>query len=284
MWRFLGSAGPPWYREGIADLLATHLWKDGTMQINQIPLDKVVVPDWGRIKLIREAVQAGSSYTIREVMDLSARRFSGVDAYAWSWALCAFLDGHPDWRPAFRDLGNQTQRPANEFNGRLLSRLGARPRPVVEAWQLFLHELDYGYLVREDVITYEPCERTIDDRLRVKTSVGWQSTGVRVDAGRAYRIAATGRFALNDRPQPWMCEAGGVTIRYHRGRPLGMLMMAIRDETESSITALASPTHVGMHRVIRPDRDGVLFLRINEPAGQRADNEGELLVSVASAR
>ena len=53
---------------------------------------------------------------------------------------------------------------------------------------------------------------------------GWQSSGVRVDAGKSYRLRAAGRYQVADRPQPWPCEPGGVSIRYYRGRPLGILL------------------------------------------------------------
>ena len=57
--------------------------------------------------------------------------------------------------------------------------------------------------------------------------------------------------------------------------------MAIRDEvTSGRLTPLANPQAVGRERVFRSERSGEMFLRINEPAGQRADNAGQLSVRI----
>ena len=282
MYRFLGGAGPAWYREGIADMLATHEWENGELTINQIPLDKRDVPDWGRIKVIREAVDVGRGMTIEEVMELSSRRFFRVDAYAWSWALCAFLDGHPRWRSAFRNLKSLATRRAQEFNGQLLKQLRTGP-PVQEAWQVYLSELDYGYRVAEDFIWYDPPPTGADGEIPVASNRGWQSTGIHMERGQIYQLRATGRYRLNDQDPPWTSEAGGITLEYYRGRPRGMLLMAIRGQVGDTATPLSDPQPLGLEQRVRPSRSGVLFVRINESAGQLSDNRGSLQLVVQPA-
>ena len=61
---------------------------------------------------------------------------------------------------------------------------------------------------------------------------GWQSSGVWLEAGKSYHVTASGRYQIaaeksNDGEKAWPCEPGGVTIEYHDGRPLGMLLGAM---------------------------------------------------------
>src|SRR5262249_14224219 len=37
MFTVLRGCGPPWYSEGMAELLATHRWADGRLQLNRFP-------------------------------------------------------------------------------------------------------------------------------------------------------------------------------------------------------------------------------------------------------
>jgi hypothetical protein len=114
------------------------------------------------------------------------------------------------------------------------------------------------------------------------TDHGWQSTGFQLEAGKKYRITATGRYVLASSPKPMPCEAGGVTIHYCRGNPLGMLMGGVADlEGESPlITPLVMPQPIGLEGEIEPAAGGTLYLKINEPASGLAANSGTLNVMI----
>ena len=63
---------------------------------------------------------------------------------------------------------------------------------------------------------------------------GWQSSGVWLEAGKTYHVAASGRYQIaveknGDGEKAWSCEPGGVTIEYHDGRPLGELLGAVEE-------------------------------------------------------
>ncbi len=47
------GCGPPWYMEGMAELMGTHRWQDGQLQLAYFPRRRDEVPQWGRIKMIR---------------------------------------------------------------------------------------------------------------------------------------------------------------------------------------------------------------------------------------
>ena len=77
--------------------------------------------------------------------------------------------------------------------------------------------------------------------------------------------------------QPWPCEPGGVTLEYHNGRPLGILLAA----TDAS---LAQPFAVGLGSTIEPTESGTLYLRVNDSAGRLDDNRGTLTATIEAMR
>jgi hypothetical protein len=114
------------------------------------------------------------------------------------------------------------------------------------------------------------------------TDRGWQSTGYRLEAGKHYQLTASGRYQIVGGSKPWACEAGGVTIRYAGGRPLGMLLAGVTDwEGEApSLTPLATPQPIGLAGELEPAATGTLYLKINEPSSGLADNTGTLSVMI----
>jgi hypothetical protein len=282
MARWLGGTGPPWYMEGMAELLATHRYDEGRLTLGVMPASKEEVPEWGRILLVRQAVAAGKARTLDQVLALPPRQFRDVDAYAWSWAAATLLNGHPQWHERFRRLPARAAWDPARFHRQWSLDLQPDRAALEEAWQLLIHQLDYGYDVAE--------EQVIERRARpwrqrataqVDSRQGWQSTGLRLESGRRYQISARGRYQLNQQTPTWFSEAGGITIRYHQGRPLGMLLAAVRpDAGPLRSTALLEPRPLGLQVEWVPERSGELFLRINEPAGQLGDNQGSLQVEV----
>jgi hypothetical protein len=73
-----------------------------------------------------------------------------------------------------------------------------------------------------------------------------------------------------------------VTFRYYQGRPLGMLLAAVRTDqfTGTELTGLASPIPIGAGATITAPRTGTLYLCINEAPGGLGDNSGTLSVQV----
>jgi hypothetical protein len=100
-----------------------------------------------------------------------------------------------------------------------------------------------------------------------------------------YRLTASGRYQVAKEPKIWWCEPGGVTIRYYQGRPLGILLAAVRPDQPAagSTSALLKPTVIGLGATLSPPESGTLFLKINDSAGELDDNAGELKVEVRPA-
>ena len=79
-----------------------------------------------------------------------------------------------------------------------------------------------------------------------------------------------------------------MTIDYHDGRPLGMLLGAIdsRDERAAGGEPDRSPNPVaiGLHATLKPTASGTLYLRVNDSAGKLDDNRGTLTVKIEATR
>jgi hypothetical protein len=78
-----------------------------------------------------------------------------------------------------------------------------------------------------------------------------------------------------------MSEANGITLKYHKGQPIGKLLAAVTDEGKSGgLSPLVKPLALGNRGEIQPEREGVLYLRVNDSPAELADNTGQLNVTV----
>ena len=168
-------------------------------------------------------------------------------------------------------------------------------RNLQAEWQAYVATLDYGYDFERMAIDFQPrqaARRQAAQRSTIAADRGWQSSGVWLEAGKSYRVSGErplpnrGR-TTSDGAQTWPCEPGGVTIEYHDGRPLGMLLGAIVERR--------SGDGRGRHVVCQADRDwprharssrrasGTLYLRVNDSAARLDDNRGTLDESTSRA-
>jgi len=319
----LGACGPPWYMEGMAELLATHDWTDGHLRTNVMPPSAEAVPHWGRVKLIRDAFDERRAMPLKRVVEYPLSAHRETEPYAWCWAAAILLDRHPAYREIFRRLSDHVTRA--DFNARFYRAVGDRWPELAAQWQVFIDGLDYGYDIPRAVIDFSPGRRLPADgaTVEVATDRGWQNSGWRLEPGRTYRLTGRGRFTLAPRavsrgdgspssatlwpdggslPEPadsiaalqagWPCEANGVTIRYHAGRPLGMLLAAVQpasptsdgdappDQTTPTVTPLLWPVAIGLNGEIKPSVRGTLMLKINDSPVELAGNRGQLSVRV----
>ncbi len=282
-WQLKG-AGPPWYMEGTAELMGTHLWKDGRLQLAYFPRDRAEADHWGRIKMVRTEYVEGRGLSLEQIAAYGPTAHLRNEPYGWCWAAAAFLDGHPDYARRFRQLPAHVRDSASSFAAAFQKMYEGDRRQLDEQWQLFVVNLDYGYDLQREAILYEPVTTFNEDAVTVtiRADRGWQSTGLQVLAGSTYLLQASGRYQIGSEPKVWWCEPGGVTIRYHHGLPLGMLVAAVSDQTQplAAVTPLAHPEPVGLARKLEFTAGGTLFLRINDAPAGLADNAGQLQVEI----
>jgi hypothetical protein len=280
----LGGAGPPWYMEGTAELLATHSWRAGQLDLRHFPMSKEDTPHWGRIKIIRDDLKAGEGKSISQVLQYGEEAHLNVEPYAWCWAAASFFETHPLCRESFHQLRLHARELDTGFSQRFRESLAPHWSALERQWQVFVFGLDYGFQFDREVIQPRLAQPlpAAGATVEVVADRGWQSSGYRLQQGVRYRITATGRFQVADTPRVWWCEPNGVTIRCHRGQPLGILLGAVVDEGQppQGLTPLVQPDVIGQQLENEVDRSGTLYLRINESGRELADNAGKLLVRV----
>lgn len=277
---------PVWYLEGMAEYFAAHQIDDeGRARFRVMPTSARDFAGFGRILTIRDNVAAGHPKSVSDILAFEPRDFRSNDCYAWSWALCAFLDGTPEFQTRFRQLNNLIH--GNQFRATAEKFFGADQRELATEWTLFLHHLQYGYDLSRAAIEFQtgsPFSKTDTERIvQVQSDRGWQSSKLQLTAGQQYEVTAVGQFTLADTPKPWLSEPQGVSIRYFGGYPIGMLVGCIHSD-EGAIAGNEEP----MLRVIPLGRqtqfespvNGTLYLRLNDAWNSLADNRGQVEVTI----
>jgi hypothetical protein len=278
--------------EGIAELMATHRLDEesGQLTLRIMPRDRREVPMLGRIKLIQDAVAAGRAITFPAVMQIDNRRQLGNEEYAWTWAASIFLDLHPRYSHRFRQLKQHIL--DMNFNAIVRREYNADWDNLTAEFQAFVSTLDHAYDFKRmtiDMKRGEPLANTAR-MVEVTADRGWQSSGAWLEAGKSYQVKASGRYQIAQEQidgelRPWPCEPGGVTIEYHDGRPLGMLIGAIvgQGAGDSPLAGFAAPIDIGLSAILNPEASGTLYFRVNDSAARLGDNRGTLSVSIEPA-
>ena len=284
MFNLFGTHAPPWYMEGMAEFLATHRWQDGRLELPYFPRSREEVPKLGRIDIVQTDFANRHAKQLADLQTFESPAFAKVEPYGWSWAAVAFLDGHPRYRDRFRQLVSLLKTPI-EFNTRFWDSFGDDVPQLREEWQAFVADIDYGYDFKRTIIDFTPGKppKSAATNVSVNADQGWQNTGVRLEAGKTYKLQAAGRYQVAGKPVPWMSEPGGVSIRYVHGKPLGVLLAVVRPETSTNrVSAFLKPIVVGLGTSISPLESGTLYLKINDSAGELSDNSGRVDVKITA--
>jgi hypothetical protein len=114
--------------------------------------------------------------------------------------------------------------------------------------------------------------------LKLESDRDWQSTGLAFRKGQSLTLTCSGRYAVHDRPSPWVSEPSGITIDYYRGRPLGEVI-AMLVSTDGQFASRRIPVGTGCS--ITFPWDAELWLQINDSAASRAGNSGAAEVRIA---
>lgn len=281
--RKYGNNAPPWLMEGIAEWLGTHSWNSvtGELQLGVVPNSKSEVPYWGRMKIIREALDEGTAPSIETIMRYGNSAHREVEAYAWSWAAVLFFREHPRSRATFQRLLEMPLRPDNSVTSWFYRQLQNEWPEIRAEWNALLTDLDYGYTATPGMLMISPKDvRSFPQRSEfiLDPSRSWQASGFLVKPGEKIRVQAQGSVILSRTPRPWQSYADGVTLEYHRGQPLGRLTMIIAEPTTdpTQTSQRLEPIALGSDLEITAQNAGELHFRLNEPAKNLADNEGEL--------
>jgi len=295
---FKGSTGPPWYSEGMAEWMALHQWDGEKVELAAKILSVDDSKGWGRIGRIRKMVAANQAMSLDDVLNIPPSAFRDVKYYAWSWAASEFFSEHPLSARAFARLPDSVDQLQTEFNRSFISAIDPHRDALDRDWALFINELDYGYDVRATRLTEAtPIETTKTVQrgvaaFEVSASQSWQTTGIKVRQGDRLQISTAGEIVLGETTKPWVSQAGGITIDYYSGQPLGKLMACVVPEklSQEDVAAVRAFDSIcigagGMIAGSEPKahivpNDGVLWLRTNESPARLGDNSGNLEVSI----
>lgn len=296
MYRYFGGAGSPWFMEGMADMFATHRWTDGKLTLRVVPSDPREVPHWGRFKRLRELVQRGEAPTLASVLRFGNQRenrIDRIDRYVWSWAACVFFWNHPEYQRALADAASPPLNYSMDLSDRLQKNLADRWAIVEADWNGFITEFDFGFEPQRSMIALGERPHlgiaSIADQpteLPIQADRGWQDSGFFLERGESIEIRANGQWVIStiDPASPWSSSANGVTYRYYRNQPMGRLVATIATIRGGDKTSIWNVIPVGDATTIHATEDGVLLLKINEPAGKLFDNSGELTVQLSTPR
>lgn len=278
---------PRWYLEGMAEYFGTHrLHPDGTVAFGVTPDASDAFPGLGRIELIRQELVQNRPVSLAQLAAFTVGEWEKPYPmpYAWSWAACEFLDKHPRYQKRFQNLGQNLDGPAFI---RVLQESFTEDLNLLEAeWQEYIHRLHYQYDVAANafVLFPEPIRELEEAQARtVQANQGWQSTGLKVTAGKPVALSATGEVILDQTTAPWRSEPEGISIRYAGGFPIGRLLAGVVPSatTEGQGNAVSFDVFsVGPQALIVPRVSGELFVRVNDLGNDLSKNSGQYEVII----
>jgi hypothetical protein len=118
---------------------------------------------------------------------------------------------------------------------------------------------------------FEENQTTVD----VDVAEGWVNTGILVTKDRPVRIEAQGtyRFIVNEELGPMGFPTGDPSTQIIDGVPAGTLIGVVfptsRPQGQNREEQQPQPFFIGASREYTPTEDGILYLRVNLPAGHR---------------
>ena len=288
MFQLFGGAGPSWFMEGTAEMLAVHEGSGRDININRLPVDRDLVPHWGRLTLMGQTREKNTLPALDTVMGYPRDLKSDVESYGWSWAAVMLLSEYEDTHPKLLNAAHEGKDTGLGFNRKL--RRALKDWPVLVArWRLMCHDLGYGFDWPREKVDLSIGDKLWDGDLlqrQIAADRGWQSLGVRLAPGMKMSIHPTGRVVLAKEPKPWVSEPPGITFRYHRGRPLGQLLAVIvpnvspqsKTYPDLQVRAIGRPT------TLQITQHCWLLFRVNDYLGELADNGGSYQIKISTAQ
>ena len=109
----------------------------------------------------------------------------------------------------------------------------------------------------------------------------WRNSGVIVERGRRYRIRAEGRWQAAPTCSPTGPDGDGMYGLLCPAWDIGRVLVGHpHQKLIGKVGEAGAPFPIGTYRELTPDRDGTLFLNMNEEFAGVGDNGGSLTVTV----
>jgi hypothetical protein len=285
---------PLWYTEGIAEFFATHELTSpvARSRFGVLPAQREGFEGWGRIDELKRNFdlnpssepKAAGITPLAEIRFPASSSFLEDRQYAQAWALVWLIRSHPELQTHFTSFSRvrtrgDFQRAADGVPPTVWERLNV-------AWPLFADSVIEGFDTARAFpgILPTPDASSTDLRaaqsLTLSAAAGWQNSGVTLKAGQSLRIRCSGRCSVAQEPKPWVAEPQGITIDYHRGRPLGEVV-AMLVSPDGAFASCRIP--IGVDGTLTSPADAELWLQINDSAAARSDNDDGFAVELLPA-
>lgn len=236
MHEHFGDLRPRWYSEGIAEHIALHRYDAKTgLRLAQIPEAEDAYPGFGRLAQIKQILKTGRAPAIIDILEFEPRDFEQVATYAWSWAFVMFLSNSPKYKEVAEVLPYWMV--ANDPNRLFADAIGKRWEELEYDWADFLDQLDYGYDFERTSIDYGRARAATSSDFKSGNEVvaeldpsrGWQSSGIKLEEGKKYRLTVDGRFDfyLETARRIFSIEGVGASIEYYNGVPVGRVKAVV---------------------------------------------------------
>jgi hypothetical protein len=289
MWHVFGGGGSPWYMEGMADLQATHAWENETLRLGILPGSPLQVPYWGRLKAIHETLGQGKAPSLGAILAYENDRDRTI-RYSWSWAACVFFANHPKFGPILQNVRGNKLDYSEALSRKLKAAIGEDWNEALIDWSGFISDFEFGYDPQRSLVESGQPKNAkplaAKSTMQLRTDRGWQSAGITLEKGQAFRVHCKGRYVVRAKDpnlpddRDWESESQGITIEYYRERPLGCVLASVQSAESNASTNRWETVRVGQGIELQAETAGLLFLKINEASGKLSDNRGTIDVSI----
>lgn len=244
-----GRTGPVWYSEGMAEM--GQYWKDGEKAVNA---HDVVV----------EYIRKSKPKSLNEIVNGNETTGDSWQNYAWRWALCHLLANNPNYAAQFHPLGMSLLTKKGDLTFENV--YGQMADKISFEYLFFLEHMEKGY--RVDLCAFDWKRKFARATSSGVSSVcdagkGWQPTGLMLEDGKEYTVAAAGTWKLSPTGQS-LTAAGGDE---GKGKLMGVVLKGFE---------MGEPFPIGGEDSFKAPSDGNLWVRCEDAWGEIADNKGKL--------
>ena len=277
----LGNYGPTWWMEGTAEWQATHDWDGENLRNAIVPRSRESSAYWGRLLTIKTDLNNDQAPSLPTILNAVDKLPSIESTYAWSWAAIDFFANHPRYQGEFNKLLLRPITSNANINREVLGWIGEDLGLVQSEFNGFVSELDYGVEAASVIVDLKADESELpqNGKLAVQAGLGWQALLI-TKSERAIELHATGRCVLQSSPYRFESEPQGITLRYVKGRPMGMLLGSVVPR-KAALDQTRRWTSIGVGpaaKVSLPSAS-ILLLRVNDDNRELADNRGAYMLS-----
>ena len=240
MYTLLGHVGPPWYAEGIAELLGTHRWESGQLTLDYFPASATGSAQAGADRDRANRVRRAAGDAAERRAEFRPAGACERRAVCMELGRCGVSRQPSALSRSFSHAAEFCRRPAiqSPLRRNFLRRRRRDGRGMASVRRR--HRVRLRFQPHATDFTPGEALPASGAAVTVAADEGWQNSGLRLEAGKSYELHAEGRYQVGkDSPlenlllpgrqsRAWLSEPNGVSIHYNHGDPLGILLAAVR--------------------------------------------------------